>query len=288
MAHPATAPPKRTPYRDFHRAFGAWFNAFAYMRSTGLRAYHLAGPTVLAAITLASAGLSKALAGAIRNAVMDGLAALGLNLDTLTASPDAWYTDVLLWGASTLDWMLEWGVSLLVFWLKLKIIKYVILTVMAPIMSTLAGSVRQRETGQAAPFSLAQLAKDILRGIRMSAVLLAVELALTLGVAILSLLLTVFAAPIALLLSPVLLILGWAIGAYFYGAAVFDAVYEQGGLSWRSSLQQGWKDRGRLLGIGAVFSLLLSLPYGGVLFATFFGPIPCTVAAARLTYTPAP
>lgn len=258
------------------------------MRSTGLRAYHLAGPAVLAAITLASAGLSKALAEAIRSAVIDGLAALGLSLDTLAASPDAWYTDTLLWGASKLDWMLEWGVGILVFWLKLKLIKYLILTVMAPIMSALAGAIRQRLTGQAVPFTLAQLAKDVLRGIRMSVVLLAAEMALTLAVAITSLLLTVFAAPIALLLSPVLLILGWSIGAYFYGAAVFDAVYEQGGLSWRSSLQQGWTDRGRLLGIGAVFSLLLSIPYGGVLFATLLGPIPCTVAAARLTYTPAP
>lgn len=262
--------------------------AFRYMRSHKLRGYHIAGPAVLAAITLASAGLSKTLAGALRSAVVDGLAAFGLDLDALSASPDAWYTETLLWGASKLDWILEWGVSILVFWLKLKLIKYVILTVMAPVMSALAGAVRRRETGHAAPFTLIQLAKDVLRGIRMSVVLLAAEMTLTLAVAITSVLLTAFASPLALLMSPALLFLSWAIGAYFYGAAVFDAVYEQDGLGWRSSLRQAWTDRGRLLGIGAVFSLLLSIPYGGVLFATLLGPIPCTVAAGRLTYPPAP
>ena len=260
--------------------------AFGYMRSHKLRGYHIAGPTVLTAMTLASAGLSKTLAGALRSVVADGLATIGLDMDTLSASPDAWYTETLLWGASKLDWILEWGVSILVFWLKLKLIKYVILTVMAPVMSALAGAVRRRETGHAAPFTLIQLAKDVLRGIRMSVVLLAAEMTLTLAVAITSLLLTAFASPLALLMSPALLFLSWAIGAYFYGAAVFDAVYEQDGLGWRSSLRQAWTDRGRLLGIGAVFSLLLSIPYGGVLFATLLGPIPCTVAAGRLTYPP--
>ena len=154
------------------------------MRSHKLRGYHIAGPTVLTAMTLASAGLSKTLAGALRSVVADGLATTGLDMDTLSASPDAWYTETLLWGASKLDWILEWGVSILVFWLKLKLIKYVILTVMAPVMSALAGAVRRRETGHAAPFTLIQLAKDVLRGIRMSVVLLAAEMTLTLAVAI--------------------------------------------------------------------------------------------------------
>ena len=171
----------------------------------------------------------------LEGVVADGLNTIGLDMDTLSASPDAWYTETLLWGASKLDWILEWGVSILVFWLKLKLIKYVILTVMAPMMSALAGAVRRRETGHAAPFTLIQLAKDVLRGIRMSVFLLAAEMTLTLAVAITSLLLTAFASPLALLMSPALLFLSWAIGAYFYGAAVFDAVYEQYGLGWRSS-----------------------------------------------------
>lgn len=111
---------------------------------------------------------------------------------------------------------------------------------------------------------------------------------LTLALYLTGLVLAMFTGALAILLSPLLLIAGWMVGAYFYGAAVFDAVYEQAGLNWRNSLRTGWKDRYRLLGIGAVFSILLTIPGFGVLLATFLGPIPCTVAAARMTFSPRP
>lgn len=274
--------------REFFRAIRGWFAAFGAMRQQGLQAYHLAGPAILLGITAAGIGMTQALADGLRQALLGGLSALGLDLDALAQSPDAWYTDALLWGSSSLDWILEWGLSLLMFWLKLKLTKYLLLTLMAPIMSALASAIRKRETGQSAPFTAAQLLRDIFRGIRMSVVLLLSEVALSLGLALFGLLLTVFAAPIAVLVSPLLLATGWAVGAYFYGAAVFDAVYEQAELDWRSSLRQGWADRGRLLGIGSLFSLLLAVPFAGVFLATFLGPIPCTVAAARLTFQPQP
>lgn len=274
--------------REFFRAIRGWFAAFGAMRQHRLQAYHLAGPAILIGITAAGIGMTQALAELLRTAIRDGLSAVGLDLDALAQSPDAWYTDTLLWGASKLDWMLEWGLSLLVLWLKLKLTKYLLLTLMAPVMSALAGAIRQRETGQSAPFTAAQLLRDLYRGVRMSVVLLMSELALSLALALMGLLLTVFAAPMAVLVSPLLLAAGWAVGAYFYGAAVFDAVYEQAELDWRSSLRQGWSDRGRLLGIGSLFSLLLAVPVVGVFLATFLGPIPCTVAAARLTFQPQP
>ena len=110
-------------------------------------------------------------------------------------------------------------------------------------------------------------------------------LSLSLALALSGLLLTVFAAPLAILLTPALLVGSWMVGAYFYGAAVFDAVYEQDGLDWRTSIRRGWSDRARLLGIGAVFSALLAVPFVGVFLAAFLGPMPCTTAAARLTHS---
>ena len=134
--------------------------------------------------------------------------------------------------------MLEWGVALLVLWLKVKLTKYLLLTLMAPIMSALAGAVRKREVGSAPPFNAGQLLRDLLRGVRTSSVLLLAELTLSLALALSGLLLTVFAAPLAVLLSPPALLAGsWMVGAYFYGAAVFDAVYEQDGLDWRTSIR---------------------------------------------------
>ena len=83
-----------------------------------------------------------------------------------------------------------------------------------------------------------------------------------------------------------LLILGWAIGAYFYGAAVSTPSTNKAAW-WRSSLQQGWQDRGRLLGIGAVFSCsipaLRRRPLRHVLW-----PHPMHRGRRALTHTPAP
>ncbi|MEC8758667.1 MAG: hypothetical protein VXX70_03865, partial [Bacteroidota bacterium] len=98
----------------------------------------------------------------------------------------------------------------------------------------------------------------------------------------------VFSAPLAVILSPILIALCWLVGAYFYGAAIFDAVHEQSGLDWRASIRQGWRDRFSLVGIGTVFSMLIAVPFIGVFLAAFLGPMPCTVAAARLTFTPTP
>ena len=107
---------------------------------------------------------------------------------------------------------------------------------MAPFMSALAASVRKRETGQAIPFSLSQLLRDLLRGVRTAATLLLAELSLTLLLA---------RRPVVDRLCraaggaavPLLLLIGWAVGAYFYGAAIFDAVHEQAGHDWRSSIR---------------------------------------------------
>lgn len=277
-----------SPIRTYFSALASWPRAFGYMRQSGLLRYHLAAPVVLAMLTWAGWALTSGLTGFLQENLDRALTRIGLNPDTVSDSPDAWWTDVVLWGATQLDWMIEWATVLLVLWIKLKLTKYVLLTLMAPFMSAVAAAVRQRETGHALPFSLGQLFRDLMRGVRTASVLLAAELALTLALALAGLWMTVFAAPLAVLLSPVLLLAGWTIGAYFYGAAVFDAVYEQSGLSWASSLRQGWADRGRLLGIGTVFSLLLATPYLGVVLAALMGPIPCTVAAARLTFTPSP
>ena len=282
MASPRTS--ALNPLTQFLSAIRAWFGAFGYMRRQGLSTYHLAGPAAIAAISLAGVGLTGMLSEQIRRGLLVGLDAIGLNPDDLGTSPDAWWTDAYLWGASQLDWMLEWGVALLVLWLKVKLTKYLLLTLMAPVMSALAGAVRKREVGSAPPFNAGQLLRDLLRGVRTSSVLLLAELGLSFALALSGLLLTVFAAPLAILLSPALLA-GWMVGAYFYGAAVFDAVYEQDGLDWRTSIRRGWSDRARLLGIGAVFSALLAVPFVGVFLAAFLGPMPCTTAAARLTHS---
>lgn len=284
---PISTQPLR-PLSQFTTAIRGWWQAFRYMSQHGLLVFHLAGPAVILAIQVFGFNLSSWLKTTIRNGFDSGLLALGLDLNTLGTSADGLWQDILLWVASILDWVLECGVTVLVFLLSVTLTKYLLLTLMAPFMSALAGRVRQLETGTSLPFTLSQLIRDLLRGIRTAAGLLAVELALTLALSLTGLLLTVFAAPLTILLSPILIVLGWLVGAYFYGAAIFDAVHEQAGLGWKASIRDGWRERFSLLGIGTVFYLLIAVPVVGVFLAACLGTMPCTVAAARLTFKPTP
>ena len=280
--------PALMPLREFLSSLRGWWQAFGYMKRQGLRAYHLAGPAALTGIALAGFKLNRFLSQWIQSTLLYGLKRLGAEPDHITTAPKGWWNDILTWGANGLESLLEWGVVLLMLWLKIKITKYLLLTLMAPFMSALAGAVRKRETGTVTPFKATQILADLVRGFRSAVVLFTIETGLTLCLAATGVVLSLLAAPVAVLLSPALLVIGWMVGAYFYGAAIFDAVYEQEGLDWRASLRAGWSTRYRLLGIGAVFSALLALPAIGVLIAALLGPIPCTVAAARLTHSPSP
>ncbi len=271
-----------------------WGRSFSYLRTHGLRAYHLAGPIVLAALALAGWWFAEWLTTTLTD-FLRGMLPVATQASNAAGEADgasnSWgntWNEVLLWGSSRLDWIVEWGVLLFVLWLKVKVTKYLLITLMAPFMSALAAAVCAIETGTDTAFNWKGLVRDLWRGVRISLVLLMMELALGITLWATGFLLTLLAGPLGVLLSPVLIALSWAVGAYFFGAAVYDAVYEQAGLDWRSSIRAGWTQRSHLLAIGGILSLLLAIPVIGPYIAALIGPIPCTAAAARLFFTPSP
>lgn len=285
--------------RQFTAAWGAWIQSFGYLKRHNLQAFHAVGPGAIALLTSLGWWLTSKLDSTAQAALQRGLNALGLtsqdapSLDThpltesqaTTVDPSFW-NSLLSWAVDQLEWVLHWGVIALVFWLKIKVTKYLLLTLVAPFMSLLAAKIQQKVTGQATPLSLASVLRDIARGIRTALSLFLMEMGLTLTLAILGLLLTIFTPPIAVLFSPILLATSWTVGSYFYGAAVFDAVFEQQGMDWRTSIRNGWQQKGHLIGIGMVFSLLLAIPVAGPFLAALLGPMPATAAAAKLTFHP--
>lgn len=278
---------KRNAFKDFAAAWKAWLFAFAYLRKQRLQAYHWVGPSAILMITWGGWVFSEAIRQAASGQLLKGLTHFGFDAVSLEQS-DSWASSTALWAVSQMEWILEWGIVLLMFWVKLKITKYLLLTLVAPFMSLLAATIRFRETGQSSPLTASGLIRDVMRGLRTALSLFLFELSLTIALAISGLLLLLLAPPIAAILSPVLVALSWAVGSYFYGAAVFDAVFEQQGINWRSSLREGWNRKGHLMGIGTVFSLLMAIPLIGPIVAALIGPIPCTAAAAKLTFSSAP
>ena len=278
---------KRNAVKDVAAAWKAWLSAFGYLRKQRLQAYHWVGPSAILLITWVGWVFSEAIRQAAKVQLSKGLSHLGIDAASLEQS-DGWAGSIALWAVSQLEWILELGIILLIFWLKLKITKYLLLTLVAPFMSLLAAAIRFRETGQSSPLTASGLIRDVFRGLRTALSLFLFELALTIALAISGLLLLLLAPPVVAILSPVLVALSWAVGSYFYGAAVFDAVFEQQGINWRNSLREGWSRKGHLLGIGMVFSLLMAIPLIGPIVAALIGPIPCTAAAAKLTFSSAP
>ena len=259
-----------------------WWRSFAYLKQHGLRQYHASGPAVIVGLAIAGVAFSHWLTERLKASFQDAVT----NWLPTSSSSGAWWDEALLWGSSKADWLIEWGVVLFVLWLKVKVTKYLLITLMAPLMSALAAAVGKVETGMDMPFSWKTLVRDLLRGLRISMVLLFLELALGAALWMTGLILTLFTGPLVVLLSPALLMASWLVGAYFFGAAVYDAVYEQGGLDWRASLRAGWQQRGHLVGLGAVFSLIMAIPFVGPYLAALLGPVPCTTAAARLFFSP--
>lgn len=264
-----------------------WWSSFGYLKHNKLRHYHAAGPIVVFGLATAGIFLSRWLTRTLQEGVHRELEKAGWTEQTSVQSSESpWWNDVLIWGSSGADWIIEWGVILLVLWVKVKATKYLLITLMAPFMSALASNVKSTETGQASPFQWSGLLRDIYRGARISIVLLLMELGLGLLLWVVGLTLALFAGPLMVIAAPLLLGASWCIGAYFFGAAVYDAVYEQGGLNWRASIRMGWKQRGHLLGLGAIFSVIMAIPWAGPYLAAVLGPVPCTTAAARLYFRP--
>ena len=155
-----------------------------------------------------------------------------MNPDDLGTSPDAWWTDAYLWGASQLGWMLEWGVALLVLWLGVKLTKYLLLTLMAPVMSACRRRAKA-EVGSAPPFNAGQLLRDLLRGVRPLRSCCSPNWACP----------SRSPSPAsphrvrALAVAPRPAAGSWMVG--FFWAAVW-LMHEQDGLDWRTSIRRGW------------------------------------------------
>ena len=264
-----------------------WWSSFGYLKRQKLRRYHAAGPMVIIGLATAGIFFSNWLTETLKTGLYHHLENAGLSgQSTAESTTQTWWDQVLFWGASQAEWIIEWSVIILVLWLKVKTTKYLLITLMPPIMSALSADIKNAETGHHTPFQWSGIFRDILRGIRISAILLLMELGLGLTLSLLGLALTLFTGPLMVIAGPLLLLASWIVSAYFFGAAVYDPVYEQGGLDWKTSIRTGWKQRGHLLGLGAIFSLIMAIPWAGPYLAALLGPIPCTTAAARRYFRP--
>lgn len=206
---------------------------------------------------------------------------------TLLISAGGWWgislaaeemSDVLLakWGGgdegSWVHWITKWMLWVALLVVKVKLTKYIVLVVMGPLFAAVSEATERHFVGSKSAVSWGRWIKDAIRGLRSALVLAVVEWTATLACWGFGLTFPV--------LTPILLPLSWLIGAWAYGAASMDYVWEREGFGARKGLVSSLRAFGTALGIGVPFSLWMSVP----LLAWTVGPMMGGMSAASAAW----
>lgn len=171
-----------------------------------------------------------------------------------------------------------------VIWVSLmfiyyKVNKYIVLIVMSPVMAVISERVDRIVTGRKYPMSLGLIVKDALRGVLIAIRNGILELLIVILLLVMNLFVTLFFPPLAAVFTPLVSILIFIIGAYFYGFSTMDYSSERYRLSFRDSIRLVRRNKGIAVANGTIFTLWLIVPVFGTYIGTIIAPITCTVGA---------
>jgi CysZ protein len=159
-------------------------------------------------------------------------------------------------GESLASWIKILGTALV--WLVTlffyaKVYKYLLLMLLTPFLSLLAGKTMEVLHGREEPFVLKRFLSDIVRGIVVTLQSLAMEIGLAGLLFVLSFI--PFLTPFT---GTALLLVEW----FFLGASMFDYYNELEGRTAKQSWQFCWKHKGATLGTGLGMYLFMLIPFG--------------------------
>ncbi len=182
------------------------------------------------------------------------------------------------WGSnflsSTIEFFMHFIVRILFLLIFAYIGGYIVIIFLSPVFALLSEKVETILTGEEFPFSFKQLFKDIWRGIRLALRNLGFELILTFVLFILSFI------PIVGFFTGIALFL---ISAYFYGFSFIDFSLERKRMNIRESVAFVKTNKGLAIGNGTIFSLVLMIPFIGVLISGFISIVSLTAATIATT-----
>lgn len=255
---------------SFKLGIQTYFESFRFIRQKGLMYFYL---FPLAIVLL----LSFLISGAISNTV-DALSQFinqTLGLEQVHPENED-FVDTLIWwlsnaGKYTLRIVLYIGF----YYLYFKLLKYIILILMSPVMAFISERTEAAITGKTYQFNLIRLIKDALTGVRIAIRNLLIELAAMLLIWLIGLSLSAIFLPIILIYTPIAGVFLFAVSAYFFGFSTIDYNTERWGFSYQERISFIRQNLGLSLSNGLFFALWLMLPVVGALIAT----VSCTVAA---------
>lgn len=177
----------------------------------------------------------------------------------------AWMSELSGWEQAESGWRYGLQVVLLFLFrvllvlICLKVYRYLVLTVMAPVLAYLSEEIQEKETGYHKPFSWSLLWHDSRRGIAVALINFIMEMGFTIVIVLAGWLVPILAP----FVPPVLFLAE----SYFFGFSMLYYRNEFLGLSIRESRRSINRHWGLAMGNGLMFNLMLFVPVIGVLIA---------------------
>ena len=184
-----------------------------------------------------------------------------------------WIVDVypFSWGEQTISAIASWLSILLVIVITLYAFKYLVMVIVGPFMGTLSEKVESIVTGKPAPnVSAVQIAKDIVRGLRIALRSIVRELFFT----IIIILFFPFIPIVGTLLVP---IATFFVQAYYAGFGNMDYSLERKRYNVRESVRFVRHYRWLSIGNGSIFVILFLIPVLGWFLAPAYGAVAATI-----------
>jgi CysZ protein len=172
-----------------------------------------------------------------------------------------------------LRYLVRIAVNICLFFIYLKIYKYIVLILMSPILAYMAERTQELATGTSIPFSMGMYLKNIARGLKVSLRNFVFEVPTTIFLFFMS-----FIPGIGIVAAFLLVYFE----AYYWGFAMVDYRNEYYGLNSNQSILQIRLHKGLAVANGLVFLLLLAIPVVGLLIAPALSVMAAGLAANKV------
>ncbi len=257
---------------DFKLGLKTYFQSFPFITKHGMWKYYLYPIAFIVVFALVSALGFSSLNEAITPYVNDFF-----GVESIPG--EGWWEQTLSFFKNAGKYLSAFIIWVSMAFIYYKVSKYVVLICMSPIMAFVSEKTEKVLTGKDYPFVWSQFFKDILRGVLIALRNLVVEIGFIVALAIVNLLIGLIFPPLAVVTSPIVAVLTFLIGAYYYGFSTMDYTNERHQRSVAESVRFIRKRKGIALANGSIFTLWLIIPIFGTYIGTIFAPIHCTIGA---------
>lgn len=181
--------------------------------------------------------------------------------------------EFLVENRGVISFLLSLIIKIIFFIGYLSVYKYIVLLLMSPVLALMSERVETILSGNDTPFNFADFINDMLRGMLLALRNLFLEILLLAAVFLLSFI------PLAGFITP---FVSFYISSYYYGFSMLDYSNERRRLPIRVSILAVRSKNGVAFGNGALFYLLLMLPFIGWIVAPAYSVTAAAIANRKV------